>query len=85
MSVKQIVIKGRASQRIYFQGELLPEEKKLTILEFIKLKEIPIASSCGGEGVCKKCVINGNIVSCMHLMTQVNQLLPQGEIIIFYL
>jgi len=35
-----------------------------SLLELLRLNSIPIASSCYGEGICKKCVINDGIISC---------------------
>jgi len=31
-----------------------------SLMDFLRSKSFPIASSCYGEGICKKCVINLN-------------------------
>lgn len=41
-----------------------PEELKLTVMDFLLKRGYPIASSCSGEGICKKCVVNEVLVSC---------------------
>mgnify|MGYP001569483212 CR=1 FL=1 len=37
---------------------------EMSMLAFLQLNNIPIASSCGGKRVCETCTINGNILSC---------------------
>ncbi|EPZ50637.1 hypothetical protein M902_3313 [Bacteriovorax sp. BAL6_X] len=45
----------------------------LTVLEFLRRKEIPIASSCDGEKVCKLCVINDDLLACGLLVKDIIQ------------
>jgi len=53
---------GKASQRLI--GEY-PIKNPAEILMFFLMRQgLPIASSCAGDGVCQRCVINGDILSC---------------------
>lgn len=38
--------------------------KHKTLMQFLIENQIRIASSCSGEGVCKKCVVNDQLISC---------------------
>jgi Na+-transporting NADH:ubiquinone oxidoreductase subunit NqrF len=35
-----------------------------SVLAFLQLNNIPIASSCGGKRACETCTINGSLLSC---------------------
>lgn len=41
----------------------------LSLLEFLRQEKIPIASSCLGEGVCRKCVFNTNKLACQFTLS----------------
>lgn len=59
----QVTIRKLASKK----QETIPvneNEIGMTLLEFLKLKGFPIASSCSGKGICKKCVFNKAQLSC---------------------
>ena len=59
----QIEIYGNASQTSY-SLDITKEELTLTLMDFLNHHDVHIASSCNGEGVCKKCVVNKDIISC---------------------
>jgi Na+-transporting NADH:ubiquinone oxidoreductase subunit NqrF len=59
----QITVKGLASQQ-EIKLDVTPEQLELTVLNFLYYHEIPVASSCSGEGICGKCVVNQAILSC---------------------
>lgn len=51
--------------------EFIPnkDELNLDLLTYLrKLKKLPIASSCNGVGVCKKCVCNTDQLLCKILV-----------------
>ncbi|MAX65833.1 MAG: hypothetical protein QF441_01425 [Bacteriovoracaceae bacterium] len=56
-------ITGRSSQTSS-QVLIRPDEFNLSLLNFLLKKNFPIASSCRGEQICQKCVVNTNILSC---------------------
>jgi Na+-transporting NADH:ubiquinone oxidoreductase subunit NqrF len=58
-----LIVKGLASGQTY-KLIVQPEEKQLRLMNFLINHNFRIASSCSGEGVCKKCVVNKQIVSC---------------------
>ena len=59
----QITIIAKASNTV-ISIPVKAEELNMSVLEFLRSHSIPIASSCDGEGICKKCKINGLILSC---------------------
>ncbi len=62
--MSQISLYGKASKREYTLA-VKTEDLALTVLEFLQKNQFPIASSCSGEGVCKKCIINQDTLSCL--------------------
>ncbi len=60
----QLIIKGLASKKLIKIIPVSEAESGLNLLLFLGARSIPIASSCSGENVCKKCKINGEIISC---------------------
>jgi hypothetical protein len=56
-------VKGQASGKSW-KFSVSDSDMALTVMHFLLQHNLPIASSCGGEGICKKCVINNDIVSC---------------------
>jgi Na+-transporting NADH:ubiquinone oxidoreductase subunit NqrF len=80
----QIEIKGNASGRSEF---ISYEDLDLTevLLTFLRKKGITIASSCDGEGVCKKCVIQNDWLTCEMTLEEFLQRQPNGQITVGYL
>ena len=80
----QIEIKGNASGRSEF---ISYEDLDLTevLLTFLRKKGITIASSCDGEGVCKKCVIQNDWLTCEMTLKEFLQRQPNGQITVGYL
>jgi len=80
----QIEIKGKASGRSSF---ITYEELDLkeNLLSFLRKKGVTIASSCDGEGVCKKCVIQNDWLTCMMTLEEFFQRQPNRQIIVDYL
>ena len=69
-----VVIYGEASESEILNLSISLKESTLTLLEFLKQFNIPIASSCLGEGLCKKCVIKINgrqELACNITMNQI--------------
>lgn len=69
--MQKIIIFGQASNSVVETITLRNEDLDKTILEFLQHYKVPIASSCMGEGVCKKCIINDNILSCFKLVRDI--------------
>ena len=59
---EELVIYGLASKKT---TRLVFEDRDLhtCLMVFLQQHSIPVASSCRGEGVCKKCLLK-NILSC---------------------
>ncbi|HXH29636.1 MAG TPA: hypothetical protein VNJ01_02375 [Bacteriovoracaceae bacterium] len=56
-----------------------------TLLDWLRKKGITIASSCDGEGVCKKCSIQDGWLTCELTLEQLFQRSPDGKIYVSYL
>tara|TARA_Y100000768_G_C23991031_1_gene693056 strand:- start:11404 stop:11652 length:249 start_codon:yes stop_codon:yes gene_type:complete len=71
----KLIILGVVSQT---QRELTLKEsdQNLSLLEILRINSIPIASSCDGEGICKKCLVNDELISCQ---IKVKDFLARGE------
>ena len=80
----QIEIKGQASGRSIFIDY---EEQDLeeTLLTFLTKKGVTRASSCGGEGVCKKCDIQNGWLTCQLTLKVFFQRQADKQIIVGYL
>lgn len=65
--MKKIIIAGEASGKIITQFKIYQNESQLTLMNILIQKNIPVASSCNGEGVCKKCIAflgSDSILTC---------------------
>lgn len=75
MSQVKLIIIGRASHKILLSKELFQEQEESSLMSYLHHHNIPIASSCSGEGICKKCIIKNseahNILSCQILMEHI--------------
>lgn len=79
-----IEIKGLASQTSRF----LPyqeEDLDTNLLRWLRSQGITIASSCDGEGVCKKCDIQNGWLTCELTLRTFLERRPDGQIQISYL
>ncbi|MCM2348497.1 MAG: hypothetical protein NDI69_00660 [Bacteriovoracaceae bacterium] len=79
-----IEIRGVASQTSRF----LPyqdEDLDIILLEWLRSQGITIASSCDGEGVCKKCDIQNGWLTCELTLRSFLERQPDGRIQIGYL
>jgi ferredoxin len=55
--MRELIVYGGASQKI-IANLVIDENTSLdeNLMNFLMMHEIPVASSCLGEGICKKCV-----------------------------
>lgn len=56
-------VKGEASG-VLTNYRVTEAERTLTLLQFLRTKSLPIASSCDGNQQCFKCLVNQNVLSC---------------------
>lgn len=71
---------GRHTVLSYTEADL-----HLNLLDWLRSKGITVASSCDGEGVCKKCNIQNGWLSCELTLQELLQRQPDGKIEISYL
>lgn len=63
-----IEVWGQASQKLIATFKIPPQALSQTLMDFLRSHQIPIASSCLGQGECLRCLINENILSCQILV-----------------
>ena len=64
----KIIVWGKASNKAILEKEIPSDELRQNTLSWLRNHKIPVASSCDGDGVCKKCVINNSILSCKSIL-----------------
>ena len=80
----QVTVRGLASGKDYpVQYETIDLANDL--LHFLRGKGMTIASSCDGEGVCKKCVIQNGWLTCEMTLEEFLKCRPDGIIEVAYL
>lgn len=80
-----IKIKGLASGKVIKNINIEEPIQEISLMDFLLAYGIPIASSCQGQGVCSKCTINNNLLSCQISLKNFLKLSPCQEISISYL
>lgn len=65
--------------------EVRPDELTRNLLFWLREKGITIASSCDGEGVCRKCIIQNDWATCELTLEEFFQRQPDGKIFVSYL
>lgn len=66
----QLTINGKASGKVFKVIDVLENQLSLNLLLFLHAKGVPIASSCSGENVCRKCNVNNDVISCQYTIEQ---------------
>lgn len=79
-----IEVRGLASQTSRFINAT-EENMKETLLDFLRANGVTIASSCDGEGVCKKCGIQNGWLTCELTLEEFLKRQPDGKIFVGYL
>ncbi len=79
--MKQINIYGAASQKNILSLNPSDEEMGHNLMTFLQAHSLKIASSCNGDGVCKKCVVTINEDSYLSCQQKVSDLFVKNETI----
>jgi ferredoxin len=72
--VKKLIIYGEASKREVKSIEVPIRDLEMTLMDFLLQNNIPVASSCGGDGICQKCIVvlhGQKILSCQKIMREI--------------
>lgn len=80
----QVTVRGLASQKD-FPVAYEDSDLRSDLLHFLRGKGVTIASSCEGEGVCKKCAIQNGWLTCEMTLEEFLKCRPDGVIEISYL
>lgn len=62
-----------------------PHDLSENLLHWLRKNGVTIASSCDGEGVCKKCSIQNDWLSCTLTLKQFLERQFDGKILVSYL
>lgn len=62
MPPQLIIIGSHSHKKVTLLLEDIDYPKNLLL--FLTSRDIPVASSCRGQGVCKKCTVSKEILSC---------------------
>jgi hypothetical protein len=79
-----IEVKGLASKTSRFL-DFADSDLDIDLLTWLRSKGVTIASSCDGEGVCKKCGIQNGWLTCELTLKQFLERQPDGKIEVGYL
>jgi hypothetical protein len=79
-----IEVVGLASGRSNFL-EYSPSDLDTDLLTYLRAKGITIASSCDGEGVCKKCNIQNGWLTCELTLKEFLERQPDKKVFVSYL
>jgi Na+-transporting NADH:ubiquinone oxidoreductase subunit NqrF len=80
----QVEIKGLASGRSLFI-DFDQSDLDQNLLVFLRSKGITIASSCDGNGICRKCTIQNDWMTCEMTLEEFFQRQNDRKIIVSYL
>ena len=64
MSKAEIIVRGMASGQEVKRIRPSESDMDKTMMELLNQAGLPIASSCGGEGICSLCTICNDVLSC---------------------
>lgn len=79
-----IEVKGLASKTSRFL-EASESDLDTDLLTWLRANKVTIASSCDGEGVCKKCNIQNGWLTCELTLKEFLERQPDGKIEVGYL
>ena len=65
-----IVLNGLASGKKW-QLKVSTHDLDRTLLDFLRIHNIPVASSCDGDKVCQLCKVNENLLACNLLVKEI--------------
>lgn len=79
--IEIVGLASKTSQLIDYSNDDLPT----LLLDYLREKSVTIASSCDGEGVCKKCAIQDGWLTCELTLEEFLKRQPDGKIFVGYL
>ena len=72
--MKKLIINGLASRTVFREVPINEDDLNLDCLKYLRKNNVPIASACFGEGVCKKCLVDcyGNeVFACKITISEI--------------
>ena len=68
--MQKLVVFGKASGKVQIEIKLSSNELNKPLMDLLMDYEIPVASSCAGQGKCLKCITSSRIASCQILVKE---------------
>lgn len=76
---------GKIIKTFIINDKLWDNLQDISLMEFLHTKNVPVASSCHGEGICQKCVVNNDLLSCQISLKKFLKQSANQKIYISYL
>ena len=83
----QLEVFGEASLKTVLTTQI-EGTPNIDLMSYLQSFNLPIASSCQGEGVCEKCILkvnNNKLLSCQHTIKSLMNNTPKIQVEIGYL
>lgn len=64
LKTNHITIFGGASKTVFKEIPFSDSDRPKTLMDFLRAHQVPIASSCLGEGFCRRCIVCDADLSC---------------------
>lgn len=80
--MKTLIVFGQASQKEIKSIKISPKDLNSNLMELLINNEIPVASSCNGEGVCLKCILMANGEKVLSCQADVSDILKEHDSVI---
>lgn len=77
--MKVLRVLGGASKKIVLDLPLSPLDDHKSLMDVLLREGIPVASSCGGEGICYKCTVNYKGEKILSCQKKIKELIGEGE------
>ncbi len=86
--MKKLIVYGEASGKIIKQIDVSYRDFESTLMDLLQKNGIPVASSCGGDGICQKCAVTMNyqkMLSCQKVMRDIFMAVDEQTLSFSYL
>lgn len=79
--MKKLVVYGLASKKTILELEVSYRDYEFTLMDLLLKNGIPVASSCGGDGICKKCTVTINGEKELSCQKTVRNLFREADLL----
>lgn len=79
--MKKLTVTGLASKKLVLSLDISYSVFDMTLMDLLLRNGIPVASSCGGDGICRKCVVTINEESILSCQKSVRDLFREADLV----